>query len=75
MKRGFSGLKFWIGLSDAADEGRFVWPDGTEVTHTNWANGGNSDNDDTKDCVYLLNGAWYVEDCDNNLDYICEKQP
>ena len=73
--RGDTEKRFWIGLSDAAEEGRFVWSDGTEVTHTNWANRGNSDNSDTKDCVYLQNGAWHVGDCGNNLYRICEKQP
>ena len=76
--RGFSGKKFWIGLSDAAEEGRFVWSDGTEgteVTHTNWTNGGNGDNDDTKDCVYLQHGAWHVGNCNDNLYQICEQQP
>jgi len=29
----------WIGFSDAAQEGNFVWLDGAPVTYTNWASG------------------------------------
>lgn len=29
----------WMGLSDAAQEGNFIWLDGAPVTYTNWASG------------------------------------
>jgi lectin-like protein/PEP-CTERM motif-containing protein len=56
---------FWIGLTDVASEGNFVWSNGDAVTYTNWATSepNNLFNED-----YVLmnwnnsNGGW--NDCD-----------
>ncbi len=34
-----SNYTIWIGLSDAAQEGTFIWLDGAPVNYTNWASG------------------------------------
>jgi hypothetical protein len=34
-----TGLGLWIGLTDQASEGNFVWMSGEPVTFTNWASG------------------------------------
>ena len=51
---------FWIGLSDAAEEGQWVWASGEPVTYTNWGtdkqDGGNTEMND-----YVLStwgGKW-----------------
>jgi len=38
----------WLGLTDEANEGTFVWDDGTPLTYTNWNTGepNNSNNED-----------------------------
>lgn len=38
LKQGFGGV-IWIGFTDAAKEGDFVWSDGSSIPYTNWASG------------------------------------
>ena len=47
---------FFIGFSDAAVEGDFVWSDGLGGTWTNWASGEPNDSGG-EDCTYLRAGA------------------
>src|SRR6185369_15166649 len=35
----FAAAQFWIGLSDAAEEGTFVWTSGAHVTFQSWHRG------------------------------------
>ena len=60
----FGQSGYWVGLSDAATEGTFVWSDGTPLTYTNWYQGSpaNANNTASNDYVYFLTtgGAWYV---------------
>ena len=60
----FSDEAYWIGLSDAAEEGTFVWSSGETVNYTNW---GTSyplgDTPNYYDYVYLAqDGFWYNSD-------------
>lgn len=43
-----ANYSIWIGLSDAAQEGTFVWLDGAPVAYTNWAP--NEPNNQTPNC-------------------------
>merc|ERR1711936_704525 len=68
----------YIGLSDTATEGTFMWTDGSALgSYTNWVTS-NSANDATKDCVKFRNNdaAWLTAKCDTNpAPFICEKRP
>jgi len=70
----------WIGLSDLASEGTYVWPDGTvqrtpagDVTYGGWIPG----RPDTaaEHCVEMdrgAAGAWEDVDCSQSQNAICE---
>ena len=47
---------FWIGLSDEAVEGTFVWDDGTPLSFTSWAPG-EPNNQNNEDGVLLFGGS------------------
>ena len=58
----FEREEFWIGLSDAAEEGQWTWHSGEPVTYTDWGeherDGGNTE---VKDYVIMSgygNGGW-----------------
>ena len=58
----------WIGGSDGATEGTFVWEDGLTWEYANWEGGtATSTNDASKNCVKIKHasgGRWAAEDCD-----------
>ena len=37
LERWFAGYAPWMGLSDEAAEGTWLWSDGTPAGYTNWA--------------------------------------
>jgi hypothetical protein len=49
---------FWIGLNDEAEEGTFVWEDGTSLDYSNWNAGEPSDKVGKEDGVICQNGLW-----------------
>ncbi len=54
---GFTG-NYFIGLTDAATEGTFVWSTGETVAYTNW-NSGEPNNSGNEDYVHVYNsGLW-----------------
>jgi outer membrane protein assembly factor BamB len=54
----FGGVirNLWIGLSDRAKEGTFVWVDGMPGTYRNWAIGADDGTGDA-DCVHMIHPA------------------
>lgn len=74
------GLRWWVGLSDTAQEGQFVWNDGTplDATLIDWAQGepNNQDSDfpGPANCVTLglFVEAWHDESCMDSHTFICE---
>src|SRR5688572_2313046 len=53
---GNTGTRRWIGLSDAAVEGNFVWDSGEPVTYTAWA-GGEPNNAGNEDYAEMIGAA------------------
>jgi hypothetical protein len=70
-----SNDKWWIGLNDIAQEGTFVWENGSPVTYTNWAPGEPNDSG-SEDCGqinrFFPETTWNDEPCGFQLFFICE---
>ena len=72
-------LNYWTGLTDLAEEGRFVWQEShTEASWTNWAEG-EPNNFGNEDCVALerrMGHLWDDVGCDGfNAHALCETTP
>ena len=67
----------WVGLTDQAVEGSFVWDHGEAVSYTNWYPGEpNSFDGNNEDCVCLYNGnygTWNDAPCFDSSNYACER--
>ena len=62
----------WIGLTDEAEEGSFVWVSGQAVTYTNWASGQPDNSGNSDYGVLLSSGQWADYAIDNNLRGLLE---
>ncbi len=63
----------WIGFTDEAEEGKWVWVTGEPVTYTNWAYGepNNQGNEDFGDISYSSNGPkWNDSQGGTNALYV-----
>jgi hypothetical protein len=74
------GGSSWIGLSDSAAEGSWVWVDGSSLTYANWNSGEPNGATDSEDCLefigpnhtnYLL---WNDAPCDLVRNTMCSKR-
>ena len=73
---GLDWTSWWIGLSDTATEGTFVWSDGTPLDAGLglWGNNEPNDSGGNEDCVQLVpwSGArWNDLDCGRQLPFVC----
>ena len=63
----------WIGFTDEATEGDWVWTTGEDVVYTNWAAGEPNDSNDGEDCAEMWGqGAWNDLTCDWERPFIME---
>jgi hypothetical protein len=64
----------WIGASDLASEGQFIWADGSALQFENWAAAQPDNFGGTEDCVEkrLLNGGWVDAPCSTLKGVLCE---
>ena len=81
VKRKDTNYAFWIGLTDAAEEGTWVYSSGKEATYTAWAKGLPDSFQGDQDCASLWQpGAWRWDDGTCSVRYfflpygaICEQ--
>jgi hypothetical protein len=73
------GFEAWLGATDAALEGEFVWVTGDLVEFAAWAaNEPNNGGTNGEDCAMLINagnraGTWDDRGCGASLPYVCER--
>jgi hypothetical protein len=66
---------FWIGYTDAVQDGAFVWVNGAPSTFHRFS-GGTVPLDAADDCAVLQDGgAWDDSECDSAKPYACECDP
>lgn len=69
---GIGGSEAWIGLSDTATAGSWVWTTGGPSTFTNWAPT-QPDGPASATCVRILpDGTWDNVPCSETRGYVCE---
>ena len=62
----------WLGYTDAAVEGTFVWASG-QSSYTSWGTAQPDDAGGNEDCaVFLADGTWNDAPCDGKHAYVCE---
>ena len=77
-EHGLDGRGYWIGLTDAEEEGnRESWITGEQVSYTNWAAGEPNNGEDGQDYAAIMSGSgeWRNltnDDLDIAVGYICE---
>jgi hypothetical protein len=65
----------WIGATDAAKEGTWLWVSGKAATYQNWNSGEPSNSGGNENCAVLLtsvSGKWNDASCDGEKPFICE---
>ena len=69
----FSSGDVWLGYTDRAQEGVWVWASSTcSSTYSNWNAGEPNDWGDGEDCGYVEGGGgWNDEPCDETKSCVC----
>jgi hypothetical protein len=68
----------WLGASDVATEGSWVWVDGSTVSYANWNTGEPSNSGGIENCATMLTGdaatqgKWNDTDCTGSRQFVCE---
>ena len=67
-----SGKTFWCGLNDRAEEGKFVWSDGSEYSYKNWRDGEPNDKWG-EDCTVSTTAMdWNDLGCEHKQHFMCK---
>ena len=68
----------WLGASDVAAEGTWVWVDGSSLGYANWNTGEPSNSGGIENCAMMLTGdpatqgKWNDADCTGARQFVCE---
>ena len=67
------GLGAYVGGTDAASEGTFVWTDGSPFDFTNWLGGEPNNSGDGEDCLQINDslGGWNDVPC-GGAHFVCK---
>ena len=68
---GFGSSNFWVGGSDFATEGTFVWSDGTPFSYTNWLAGEPNNNNGGEHCLEYSGYVWNDFECHYEMPFVC----
>lgn len=74
----YYGLAFraWVGLNDIAEEGMFVWTDGSPNTYAKFKHGEPSNTGNDQHCVVFLqiwhDGSYGDVQCNDEYSFLCE---
>ena len=70
-----AGNSVWIGGTDAASEGAWVWsPSNTPVSYTNWMAGEPNNYAGGEDCMqFYTDGKWNDDGCTKKKKYVCQQ--
>ena len=73
-----SKFNYWVGLNDIAQEGTWVWSDGTPNDYQNWAPSEPNDYLSNEDCVRTIGGLipnqkFNDAPCANPNRFVCQK--
>ena len=66
---------FWLGATDSANEGTYVWQsDGQVLSYEDWHPA--ETNQEDKDCSYMhsSDGTWTYYNCNSKIYCICQKK-
>ena len=74
---GYRAARWWMGISDQATEGTWVWVSGSSAFR-NWCAGQPDNNLGNQDCGAILHSCarplnWDDERCDMRMPYVCER--
>ncbi|XP_037530643.1 galactose-specific lectin nattectin-like [Nematolebias whitei] len=72
-----TNTKSWVGGTDAAKEGFWMWSDGSDFSYTHWASGEPNNLGGHENCMDInLNGQDYVNDevCSQQNAFVCAKK-
>jgi hypothetical protein len=73
--REHTGRVFWIAATDRAEEGRFLWVDGSPLAYEAWGRGEPNDAGPGEDCAqgnFRNLGEWNDGRCRGPQTYVCE---
>ncbi|XP_038065103.1 alpha-N-acetylgalactosamine-specific lectin-like [Patiria miniata] len=65
----------WIGFTDVAEEGNFIWTDGSAVGFTRWRSGQPWIKAGEADCTEMVSGwdgEWNDDPCGSTKAYMCK---